>query len=389
MRVLVAVFCLGLSAAALPGADPGKVTYQRLAAPDLDRYTNSPTPAQQQWIRTHFARMVVFSPYFDDKTSWYPNGLVYANLYGIPRESPILRDHPEWALHNLRGDPLYIPWGCAQGVCPQYAGDIANPEFRTWWIRQTEATLSRGYLGLWIDDVNMEFRVSDGNGNQVQPVDFTTGRLMTWPLWRNHVAGFVEQIRKAFPNVEIVHNAIWFAGPAGVRDADPAIQRQILAADNLNIERGIASDANLTGGAGMWSLSALFKFIDRVHALGRGVTLGEYALDRTAQEYALAGYFLISSGTDRFSDAATNPDHWWQGYDVELGRPLGGRTYSNGVFQRRFSSGLVLLGEPGLHRTTINLGSVFITLDGRAVRSVELSAGEGLILRGEQVSTHP
>src|SRR5947199_31346 len=124
MRLLAFVIWLALAAGAAWAGEAGKVTYQRLAAPELDAYTNRPTPATQQWFRTHFARMAVFSPYFDTKTSWYPDGLVYANLYGIPRESPVLRDHPEWVLHNLRGDRLYIPWGCDRGVCPQYAGDI-------------------------------------------------------------------------------------------------------------------------------------------------------------------------------------------------------------------------------------------------------------------------
>src|SRR3569832_1684713 len=79
--------------------DPGHVYFQRLAAPELDRYTNSPNPIQQKWFRDHFYRMAVFSPYFDAKTSWYPDGLVYYNLYGVEPESPILHQHPEWILH--------------------------------------------------------------------------------------------------------------------------------------------------------------------------------------------------------------------------------------------------------------------------------------------------
>jgi hypothetical protein len=184
------------------------------------------------------------------------------------------------------------------------------------------------------------------------------------------------------PQGRDLHNSIWYAGPPGARDADPAIQPQIHAADNLNIEHGIASDANLTGGTGIWSVYALFSYIDRVHAAGRAVTLEEFDLDRSSREYALAGYFLISSGDDRFGDSGSNPDSWWPGYSVNLGSALGPRSYSAGVFQRTFSCGMVLLGEPGLHPRTIALAAPHTTLDGRRISSVELSGRQGVILQG-------
>ena len=113
----------------------------------------------------------------------------------------------------------------------------------------------------------MNFSVSDGNGNAVAPIDDSTGQPMIWAAWRYYVAQFVMQIRQAFPTKEIVHNSVWFAGPSGVRDGDAAIKLQIAAADVINLERGIGSDAGLTGGTGDFSLSALFGFIDRVHQL--------------------------------------------------------------------------------------------------------------------------
>jgi hypothetical protein len=379
-RKSLLVACL-LGVELIVGAvEPGHVYYQRLAAPDLDRWTNLPDAHIQQWFRGHFFRMGVFSPYFDLRTSWYPSALVYRNLYGISTDSVVYSKHPDWVLHDPSGRPLYIPWNCNGTSCPQYAGDIANPAFRAWWISEARSTLSRGYLGLWIDDVNMEFRVSDGTGKQVIPIEGATGQPMGWTAWRNHVADFVEQIRAAFPKAEIVHNSIWFAGPEGIRDADSAIRRQIAAADDLNIERGIASDPGLNGGTGKWSVHALFDYVDRVHQAGKGVTLEEYVLDSSRREYALAAYFLISSGNDRFGDASANPANWWKGYDVDLGKPLGPRAYSNGIYRRNFSHGLVMLAEPRLQSQNILLPGAFMTLDGRIVRSVTLSDRQGIIL---------
>jgi len=363
------------------GGEAGRVQYEVFTRPDFDRYTNSPTAARQQWFRNHFSRMVGYSPYFDNKTRWFPRALVYFDLYGVHPDTPVARDHPDWLLHDSNGKPLYVPWGCANGTCPQYAADIGDPRYRAWWIQQAKSAIALGYHGFFIDDVNMEFRVSDGSGNQVAPIDARTGQPMSWDAWRNYVADFVGQIRKALPKVELTHNSIWFAGPPDVRDRDPAIRRQISAADHINVERGIATDSGLKGGQGQWSVYQLFAYIDRVHALGRGVTMQEYRLDGPNREYALAGYFLISSGDDLFSDSSGTPDDWWVGYDVDLGEPVGPRTYNDGVFQRKFSCGLVLLGEPGLRPRSVMLDRPYTTLEGGSVRSVQVSARTGLILR--------
>jgi hypothetical protein len=382
-RVVTLLFMgFAVSVSWAQSGNPGQVFFGRLASPDLNAFTNSPSLATEQWFQAHFFRMGVYTPYFDTRTSWFPNSLVYQNLYGIQPGSWVQWNHPEWILHDQYGNWLYVPWNCNGGTCPSYAGDIANPAFRAWWISQAQNVLSHGYLGLWIDDVNMEFRVSDGWGNQISPVDSTTGQLMTWDAWRVYVASFVQQIRQAFPSIEIMHNTIWFAGPQGIRDADASIKSQISAANNLNLERGIGSDPGLTGGTGDWSVYALFAYIDRVHALGRGITIQEYVTDNATQQYSLAGYFLISSGLDRIGDGSTNPSNWWSGYDVKLGTPLGPRTYNNGVFQRSFTGGMVLLGEPGLPAQTITLPGTFTTLSGQNVNSVTLSGRQGIILIG-------
>ncbi|HEX4277445.1 MAG TPA: NPCBM/NEW2 domain-containing protein [Bryobacteraceae bacterium] len=362
---------------------PGHVNYQQLAAPYLDQYTDAPNASLQLWFQSHFMRMGVFSPYFDTRTSWYQNALVYINLYGIIPGTDLYNQHPEWILHDQQGNRLFIPWGCSGGTCGSYAGDVTNPAFRAWWIANAQTILSRGgYKGIWIDDVNNEFRVSDGWANPVAPIDSATGQPMTWDAWRAYIGNFTAQIRQSFPNTELVENTIWYAGPQGIGDSDPSIQRQIKSATNLNLERGIASDPGLTGGTGEWSVYSYFNYIDRVHGLGTNVTLEEYEVDSVSRQYGLAGYFMVSNGSDRIGDATTSPVNWWPGYSVELGTPRGPRTYTSGVFERIFTNGIVLLGEPGLAAQTISLPGTFTTVDGASVSSVTISGSRGLILVG-------
>lgn len=370
--------------------NPGSVNFLEYAQSSFDAYTEAPTTSQQQWMRQELSRMVVWSPYFDTRTSWFPNANFYQDLYAIYPGTAVQYTNPEWILKDGYGNWLYIPFACSGGTCSQYAADIGNPAFRAWWISQAQDAFNRGnYAGMFVDDVNMNFNVSDGNGNLVAPIDSNTGQTMTYTAWRSYVATFTQQIRAAFPSKSIIHNSIWYAGPAGVLDADPYIQSEIAAANTINMERGIASDGGLTGGTGPWSVYALFAFVDRVHAsaAGKGVNFGEYTVTPVQQMYGLAGYFLLSNGNDYVSDLTVTPDNWFNGYDVTLGTPLGARTYNNGVFQRNFTGGIVLLGEPGLATQTIQLGGSFQVLNGGTVTSVTLSGSQGIILLGNTNGT--
>jgi Hypothetical glycosyl hydrolase family 15 len=371
--------CRTVSVSAAPGA--GMVHFFRTATASLDPYTNDPPAAQQDWFRRHFWRMLVYSPHFDTKLSWYPNGLVYIPIYGIYANSPLAKDHPEWILEDGAGNKLFIPWGCAAGTCPQYAGDISSSDFRRQWIAQAQNTVAKGYRGLWIDDVNMDFRVGNGAGAFVTPFDRNTGALMTTDDWRRYMAEFAEQIRAAFPKLEIVHNSIWFAGPPGIRDRDRYIQREIEACDYVSIELGV-NDRGLTGGTGEWSLNALLAYIDRVHAAGKGVILGGVAAEPSAREYALANYYLISTGSDAVCDRTTTPENWWPGFETNLGAPAGPRTTWNGLLRRDFSNGMALVNPPQHSPVTFSLPASAHRIDGSSFsRQVTLGPSQGLVVR--------
>jgi hypothetical protein len=361
-----------------PGS-AGAVRFVKRTDPSFDRFTSSPTPQFAAWMRAKFWRSAVFTPYFDAQTAWYPQGWVYQDLYALYPGSQAVRDHPEWILRDERGRPLYIPWGCGGGTCPQYAGDVGDPSFRRAWIAVARRALDHGYKGMWIDDVNLEMRVGDGDERAVAPVDPRTGTTMTARAWRGYVAGFVEEIRRALPGAELVHNSIWFAVD-GVRDADPDVRRQIAAADFVNLERGV-NDDGLTGGTGEWSLQAFLAFVDRVHAAGRAVVLDGGDDSPVGREYSLAAYLLISTGRDGLGLGSVTPDTWWPAFDADLGAPAGPRRSWQGLLRRDFVGGIALVNEPGAPARTVTLPAPMLTTDGRSVTSVRLAARSGAVLR--------
>lgn len=334
------------------------------ASSSFDAWTRSPTPEEQEWMREHYFRMQTYSSYFGPRLAWYPNAWVYKDSYAIYPDSDVRSERPEWILRDDEGNELYIPYGCSGGACPQFAADIGNREFRRWWIDELRETLADGYLGVWVDDVNMAWRVSNGDGDHVTPVDPRTGARMTLADWRRYFAEFMEEIRAAFPGIEIAHNVIWYAQPPN----DPFIERQLRAADFINLERG-ATDSGIRGGGGTYGYETFLAFIDRMHGMGKHVILDDDDSTTEAEWiYELATYLLVKSGDDMVGAdgdrSRMNPHDFWEGYEVRMGEALGERYETDGVFRRDYRCGVVVLNQPDQPTRTLDLQERFSLLGG-------------------------
>ena len=355
-------------------ADAGRVNLTRPAASDFDRFTSAPSARQRSFMRERFWRMRTYAPYFDSRLSWFPDAWTYRDLYAIYRGGRLAATRPEWILRDSAGRKLYIPFECDGGTCPQYAGDIGNPAFRAHWINHARAQ-ARAYRGIFVDDVNMEPRVSYGNGEQVAPIDPRTGQPMSDDTWRRNVATFATEIRAAMPDKEIVHNALWFAG-----HQDPAVVRQLDAATHVEIERG-AGDPGLIGGAGPYGYETFLAHIDWLHERGKAVVLDSYADTRADVEYELATYFLVSTGRDSLGSAwRSEPGDWWPGYDVALGAPKGERYAWRGLLRRDFAGGHVLVNQPGRSPVRVRLGAGALDPAGVSRPAVTLGPASGAVV---------
>ena len=199
---------------------------------------------------------------------------------------------------------------------------------------------------------------------------------MTDADWRRYVAEFTEEIRAAFPDTEIVHNAIWF-----VNRQHPEVARAVDAADYVELERG-ATDPGLTRGAGKYGFETFLGHIDWLQAQGVGVILEPHDLDETNREFELAVYLLVGEGDDALaSDFEADPDNWWPGWETNLGEPEGERETWNGLLRRDFEDGIVLVNPPGAPTVEADLDGDYEDLDGNSVDNVSLEARQGLVLR--------
>ncbi|MDH3511663.1 MAG: putative glycoside hydrolase family 15 protein [Gammaproteobacteria bacterium] len=332
----------------------GQVLFFVDAKSDFDAWTQNPSDSQKQFMSEHYYRMQTYSPYFDNRLEWYPNAWAYKDAMAIKPAWSVYSEHPDWVLRDSNGNQLYVRWGCSNGTCPQYAADIGNPDFRNWWINGAARLVNQlGYAGIWVDDVNLDWRISNGQGQIVIPVDPRTGKLMTLADWRRYFAEFMEELRAALPDAEIAHNTIWYA------DYDGFVERQWRAADYINFERGI-SDGGITQGTGKYGFETFLNAVKKAHSLGRHIILDDDDDAGTKErDYELGFYFLINDGGDLIGAdgdrSRMNPDSFWDGYNTNLGAPVGDWYKSGGLFKRDFTCGAVVVNQPPVSTAEIVL----------------------------------
>ncbi len=398
LLLALAALALLLVTAASASAAPNKIRFMRNAYANFDSYTCSQngvscsTPAEQQWMRDHYWRMRGYSPWYDashgseSAINWAPPSHVYSDLYAIYRDTKgtqpnatLLNRHPTWVLRDRADNPntakiegrrLYIPFQCddPEPGCAEFAADIGNPAFRRWWIRRMQGTLDLGYVGVYIDDVNMDWRISYGSGAYVRPWDPRTHKRMTLDHWRKYVTIFVEQIRAAFPNAEIIHNGFYWQNRT-----NPWVKREIAAANFLELERGF-NDDGLTGqpATKRFALRRLLAYIAWLHQRRKSVILEPHfnrptmsgqtpteAVMAARREQEIAGYYMIWARRDSIvADFQSDPprtggtNNWSPMWETDMGSPKGSRfmwscgACGNGVMRRNFDNGIVLYNMP-------------------------------------------
>ena len=243
--------------------------------------------------------------------------------------------------------------------------------------RRNECTA--GYKGMWIDDVNLPVRCTDGttdaSGNYVTVLP----QGWTADTWASNMANFMRLIRVSLPQTAILmHNAIWTAGGAAL---SAIVKAQIAACDFFYLERGI-SDPGLTGGTGPYSLTNWFSFIDKLHAEDTPVAMGEKSI--ATMEYSIAGLLMIALDGDMigFWDQPLAAP-WPALLGLDLGDAKGLRIHSGGLWSRQFTRGAVYLNEPGTVTTTITLPQPAWDISGREIAAITLGPGQGKVVLSE------
>ncbi len=310
-------------------------------------------PQVAEFFRDHYHRAQVYSPYADRILSVFAaeHGYEYEAAFGIKESWAQWPELQAYILRDAQGNRLYMDFACNGTRCSQWADDIGDPRVRAIKLERIRDSVNKGYKGLWLDNVdfvkpNGSFPTANSRGDFVRPIDPRTKQPMTNANWNRYYAEWLELIRKEFPDIEIVHNSIWYAS------WDSYVERQHLAADYINMERGFL-DYNRKPGNGSFGFDTFMAYIDRVHSLGRKIifdTKGPQGTGNpiTEQEFdfALATYSLSREPGDMLGiddPQRIAPDSWSPKLDRDLGEPLGPFFKEGEIYRRQYQCASVVV----------------------------------------------
>ena len=244
--------------------------------------------------------------------SWYPSAWTYKDLYAIyaTGDGEVKPDqHAEWILRDAQGHKLYIRYDCSAAPAPSSRATSATPpSAHTGSPTPSACTIAHGYQGLFVDDVNMELRISDGHGN-LQCADRPAHRHADE---RGRLAPLHGRVHGADPRREL----------AGRRDRpQPAlVQRRHRPVHpprpgrrRPDRDSSAASTTPAWRRRGPLSCARCFKQIDRLHARGKGVILDAYA-DSQDGRHVRPRRLLPDRHRPRRAAATTTagtPEDWW------------------------------------------------------------------------------
>lgn len=381
------------TASAATGPSEGTVRLFTAAPSSFDHWTKR-RRCGRFYRRYH--RVIFYPPFADRCASHYPNGLGYVNAQAIYRRAATPSSNVSTSslhrrpgrdrriLRNAQGRPLYVPYGCRRGSCPQYAADIGSPVWRRHLHNAIRDWIGKGYRGIFLDDVNWNLNVSDSSGRPARPIDPRTGRAMQTADWKRYMARLVRGVARAFPAADLMLNSVWWRDSDN--PSDPVVARGLAAGSHYELERGVA---DVRRGQ---PYDQLLTAIDQIHVLGLSVNLdGHRSTTRADAELELATYLLISNGHDSVhADYGSCPsarppspceEGFWRGWRTDLGRAEGPRTTNGAMYLRRFERGLVFVNPPRARPTTVVVPDGYQDLDGRdRSGAVALDGGEGLVL---------
>jgi hypothetical protein len=285
--------------------------------------------------------------------------------------------HESWFLHDAAGHRVRN----AKGNDPSYLMDIGNPEFRAYQVR---------YVMRYIKAYGFDGMFWDG------PPGAVLGWLSLQPApapasvahWHQDALEFLKEMKQALGSKLLITNSTPTYDPhtPGVDDTD-----FLAYADGTMIE-GFAhapwepdtyepdpqrwvwqqrmAQRNLSRGKYLLVLSG-------VDGIGHGATARQIS---RWQDFSYASYLLDADGARAYYQwMYVNFDNFFPDMMAPIGMPLGQAYRHDGLYQRDFTRGTVLVNPTG-NTATATLSAAYHFLNGRRVARVALPAMSAVIL---------
>jgi|YNPBryunderm2012_1023409.scaffolds.fasta_scaffold06146_3 hypothetical protein len=298
--------------------------------------------------------------------------------------SELRTSRPDWLLYDRN---RRIAFSSANSQAPLL--DIRKEEVRSRLAEQAASLIDAGaFDGILLQEVGVDL---------IRPTAapvFTATRPFTEQQRREAVEGLLRAIRDRIPNkLIIIGGYAWRDGAAFAARREEA-QALATLADGIHIEyflRTPLSKTNEFKPEAEWKRDVDYLSVasqdDKIVLLT--TPLGEAPADLTRQwlNYATASYLLGKNGSyTYFQFASADPTY---AGDPILSAPIGAPVepytkLSSGIYQRRFSRGLVLV-NPSNEQKRTTLDAAYKTLQGNPAESaITMGPRTGIILLSAQ-----
>jgi hypothetical protein len=278
--------------------------------------------------------------------------------------------HPEWFLHDQNGNLVNDK---------PYPGnvfmDVGNPAYQQACLSHTIAQAQKyGFDGLYLDDVTTNPAVAyyPGTVASLYPTpaawQSAMSSMITAAAAASHAAGFM-----VLGNIGGAYNApgIWQQWNTQLDGAE----EQAWNDPSLPLSEQIRE----------WPIKLAEAVWSEAH--GKYLLAGSYNTTETGNTFGLATMMLAANGKTSYSVSnanQTSSEGWYAEYDTaqRLGAPAGPyRQLANGVYERVFSNGIVLVNPTRKPTSAFSLGGAQFSGSGlNTATTAAMAPMSGLIL---------
>ncbi len=367
-----------------------------------------PTPntgdSDLQFIASHYRLFIAgTSSYYDSKVQYLHQlnpGLVvipYRNGTAISRNGSeyayIDSNHPDWFLKDANGNRVY-----ETNYPDSFVLDPSNLEWQQYAIARAQDSIGKyGYNGVYFDNMSDYIWVGSG-GYSAQPINPATNQPYTDAEWKESVRQYLANLKKALGTDKLlIFNGIgtgyhYYKYGTGTlaNEADGALVEGFMRwsgspADYFKPEELWKQDVDLVAELNQKGKTGLI-----VTSVAGTTMTGEQK--EQVHMYSLASYLLAEGDKSLYAFWPTTVDRY-KYYDsrwsAQIGEPTGGYYKADGVYQRDFTEGKVLVNPDATIAFNIDLGSTYVTLSGQTVSTVTVAPHTGILLQKIQSPPNP
>ncbi len=254
--------------------------------------------------------------------------------------------HESWFLHNGKGERLYSKETNWDGTdIYSYYMNPASEGFRAFWVKQIKQQNSAGWQAFFLDNVAVSYKYLM---NKPTDQDGSVQEYTNDQDWDNALTGFLQVIRKEFPNRPLWGNMVESSIVPG--EWEPFLP-YLDGFQEENFATNWRDELPLN--SVQWN--TMITRAEQALALGKSVVLygqGDQD-DLERMRFSLASYMLVATADDRatfrYTHTGSYDELWWYPeYDMNFGLPVGKRYRQGTLWVRDYQCGRVTV-DPDRH----------------------------------------